>query len=658
MTPLQIACDYIDRGWNPVPCDFKSKKPIGDDWQLRVIDAANAPQYFNTSSQNIGAQMGPRSHGLTDVDLDCVEAVAIAPYILPKTDAIFGRASKRASHWLYTTTLASVVDDACLIFDDPDAKEKQVKARLVELRIGGGDKGAQTVLPGSVHQSGEPIQWEQNGNPAVVDGTDLIRRVRLIAAASLIARAWPAEGARHDAALTLGGFFARARLSETDMKTIVQAIARAAGDREWKDRVRAAQDHAQHHAQTGTGRGFPSLIELAGDKAATRIAEWLDYTGADRFQSSRTSGNGDHRTGNHSWDEPDISLLDDRRGEVPREFPLDVFCSAPLQDWITRAAHGSGTSVAHVAVPLIGIASSLIGTARRVQASRSFLQPMTCWTALVGFSGSGKTPGIDATKRALAMLERNRKHKIAAMERAHDTQVEKAKFLRDQWKDELKAALKDGNPQPLKPPQADDPGKFVTPRLYVSDATIERLGVLLQARPQGMLMLVDELAGLFMNLSRYTTGQDDEFWLEAWNGAPYVIERMNRPSISLDHFAGRPGRGPAAGQTSHSLQGRSGRHVCPHPVCLARRTTLPAVDRRGRRDQSPKSSTRWIVSAHSADRTNSSFAQSRSQPTAAKLSIICASTYPQAKAHLKDANATGGRKCPPIPCASQVRSAV
>jgi hypothetical protein len=237
----------------------------------------------------------------------------------------------------------------------------------------------------------------------------------------------------------------------------------------------------------------------------------------------------------HSWDEPDISLLDDRRGELP-DFPLDTLCSIALQDWVARAAHGSGTSVANVAVPLLGIASSLIGTARRVQASRSFIQPLTCWTALVGFSGSGKTPGIDATKRALAVLERNRKLKIADMQRAHEAKAETAKIVREKWKADLKAAIEAGGSQPPKPPGADELGKFVTPRLFVSDATIEKIGVLMQARPQGMLMLADELAGLFLNMSRYTTGQDNEFWLECWNGNPYVIERMARPSIVLDYL--------------------------------------------------------------------------------------------------------------------------
>src|SRR6202008_4134710 len=64
----------------------------------------------------------------------------------------------------------------------------------------------------------------------------------------------------------------------------------------------------------------------------------------------------------HSWNDPDWSILDDRRGNLP-EFPLDAL-SIPCQEWVTRAANGAGVTPAHVAVPLLGIASSLIGTAR------------------------------------------------------------------------------------------------------------------------------------------------------------------------------------------------------------------------------------------------------------------------------------------------------
>jgi hypothetical protein len=51
-----------------------------------------------------------------------------------------------------------------------------------------------------------------------------------------------------------------------------------------------------------------------------------------------------------------------------------------------------------------------------------------------------------------------------------------------------------------------------------------------------MLMLCDELAGLFLNMSRYSGGQDNEFWLEAWNGSAYTVERMGRPPIAVDYL--------------------------------------------------------------------------------------------------------------------------
>ena len=86
------------------------------------------------------------------------------------------------------------------------------------------------------------------------------------------------------------------------------------------------------------------------------------------------------------------------------------------------------------------------------------------------------------------------------------------------------------------PANAEIPEAFVPPRLCVSDSTIEKLAILLQARPHGMLYIRDELAGLFLNLSRYSGGTDKEFWLEAWNGKPYSVERVNRPPVDVQHL--------------------------------------------------------------------------------------------------------------------------
>ena len=273
-SPLDIALDYIARGWNPVPVGYRAKKPSsGNDWQLRIIDATNAPHYFNNGPTNIGVILGPSSGGLTDVDLDCDEARAIAPYILPRTGAIFGRASSRAAHRLYCTDLSVTADKAVLVFKDPTTG-----GNVLELRIGG-ESGAQTVFPGSTHEEGEAITWEENGEATSVDGDDLVRRVHDLAAYSLIARYWPAHGlkARHHAALVVGGFLARAGKSPQEIKIAAEAIARAANDIEWRNRRDAGEDAAEACQAGKHTFGLPEMRKQFGKEVADQIAEWLGY---------------------------------------------------------------------------------------------------------------------------------------------------------------------------------------------------------------------------------------------------------------------------------------------------------------------------------------------------------------------------------------------
>jgi hypothetical protein len=187
-------------------------------------------------------------------------------------------------------------------------------------------------------------------------------------------------------------------------------------------------------------------------------------------------------------------------------------------------------------VPLLGIGASLIGAARRVRPSRSWSEPLTLWTSVIGFSGTGKTPGLDVSRRALSAIDRSRKHELAELVRAYRARVGVAKAFAKKWTKQAEEAVAGGNPAPAMPEQAIVPAEFTAPRLFVSNVTIERLAALVQARPRGMLMVCDELAGLFLNMSRYTNGTDKEFWLEAWNGGSYVQERQSRPAIAVDHL--------------------------------------------------------------------------------------------------------------------------
>jgi hypothetical protein len=200
------------------------------------------------------------------LDLDCQEAILAAPYLLPRT-AVFGHASKRASHWIYKTRLFETQDRAALKFMSVD------KVGLLEVRMGAGGSAAQTVFPPSTHVSGEPIAWEDSDEIREIDGAELLRCASRLAAAAQLARAYPNVGGRHDAAFVLGGFLTRCDVTPTQIGLFVEAVAAAGsqpGDKR-RDMIRT------DGAASPKPAGFPLLAETFGKDVAKKCADWLGY---------------------------------------------------------------------------------------------------------------------------------------------------------------------------------------------------------------------------------------------------------------------------------------------------------------------------------------------------------------------------------------------
>ena len=57
----------------------------------------------------------------------------------------------------------------------------------------------------------------------------------------------------------------------------------------------------------------------------------------------------------------------------------------------------------------------------------SWSEPMTLWTCVVADSGDRKTPGLNVTRRALDLIEKNNSAAISAKRLAHETLAQKAK---------------------------------------------------------------------------------------------------------------------------------------------------------------------------------------------------------------------------------------
>jgi hypothetical protein len=98
-SPREAAATYIRAGFKVVPVPHRQKGARIDAWQALRIKEPDVRKYFTLAPQNMGVLTG--LDGLTDIDCDAQEALAPARLLLPKTDCVFGRASKRTSHYLY-----------------------------------------------------------------------------------------------------------------------------------------------------------------------------------------------------------------------------------------------------------------------------------------------------------------------------------------------------------------------------------------------------------------------------------------------------------------------------------------------------------------------------------------------------------------------------
>jgi len=271
MTPLDAAIAWIQKGYSPVPITHRSKRPVLKEWQRLEITTEGASQYFNRAPQNIGVLMGDR-FGSADVDCDCPEAITAARELLPPTGLIFGRQSKPFSHFFYRS--------------DPPVRTSQFvdpldQSTLVELRglSSAGSIGLQTVVPPSIHETGEAVRFEEGfeSTPANVDADVLVSAVRKVAAVALLARHWPIKGSRHNAFLALTCVLASAGWSVEDARAFHCVICRCLlpADPDLGAADAEVQSTYEKHSAEGALTGAPTLTELIDKKVVDTALRWL-----------------------------------------------------------------------------------------------------------------------------------------------------------------------------------------------------------------------------------------------------------------------------------------------------------------------------------------------------------------------------------------------
>ena len=190
-------------------------------------------------------------------------------------------------------------------------------------------------------------------------------------------------------------------------------------------------------------------------------------------------------------------------------FPLDAFPQA-VQSIILDMARYENYKIEFIATAMLSAVSAALGGTYRIRIKSDWQSNSALYLILVGRPGLGKTPPLEAAYRPV------RKHDYALF-KAYETVLES-------WK----AAGGTGSKPVLK-------------RTIVSDFTPESLLLTHNNNPRSVVILVDEIMGMFNSANRYTNGQLIEQLLTAWSGGALDVTRasnstyihIERPCINI-----------------------------------------------------------------------------------------------------------------------------
>lgn len=198
-------------------------------------------------------------------------------------------------------------------------------------------------------------------------------------------------------------------------------------------------------------------------------------------------------------------------------FPVQALPEV-FAEFVRAASASIGCDASYVALPLLTAAASAIGNATRIELKPGWTEPAILWTAIVGESGTGKSPAMRAALRPVELRERQ-----DLSDYQQDCLVAEAEQLEYQaalaaWK---RGGAKHGEAPPAKPEAP------VCRRHLVSDITVEALAARLAENPRGLLVARDELSGWLGSFDAYKNrrGADAPAWLSMWQAASLRVDR-------------------------------------------------------------------------------------------------------------------------------------
>lgn len=230
--------------------------------------------------------------------------------------------------------------------------------------------------------------------------------------------------------------------------------------------------------------------------------------------------------------------------------PVDVFAGwatpalrpellpAGIGDFVFDQAELVGTDPAILGLACIVTAAACIHDGIRLQPKRhdpTWTESARLWGAVVGDPSVRKSPAIS---KATSHIKKIDKQEVTTSNEELAAYELEAKVYKAAEKKYVAAQAKD-DPTVEKPHAPERPKQR---RAVVYDTTVEQMSEILKDNERGVLTLVDELSGWFGAMDAYKAGggvasKDRSYWLEAYNGGPKTIDRVNRGTVIVPNWS-------------------------------------------------------------------------------------------------------------------------
>jgi hypothetical protein len=233
-----------------------------------------------------------------------------------------------------------------------------------------------------------------------------------------------------------------------------------------------------------------------------------------------------------------------------RPFPTDLLPPG-LAAYVRAEAEATVVDESMVGLPLLVAMAGAIGGSRQAGVKRGWIEPCMLWGALVAPASSGKTPAAQNILR----LIRERDQQVFTKPTAGRVPTRVTPSGAIDWKgivSDVQAEREAGLPSTDIDALLDElanPRKYQYPhptRYCVQDATTEQLLSVLEKNPRGVLMVRDELSGLFGSFGARSSGKgsvDRSKYLSIWS-AEHLSD--DRKTMRSSYVPGRTLRSTAA----------------------------------------------------------------------------------------------------------------